>query len=174
MKCSCFWKIINYTRINNYLHFSMGKVLISAPFPYLVVKKKYYQFFCRRVDFSQFSKFKWKPLKILSLSSQFQNNHKTVFLSNFILKSKYEPDCQGLPAVTDPIKFHDLAFDLHQSWTSKAKICNAEFGVHFSTYLSWLKNCWELRLFYKLWNNTPFIFLLSLSNSYYKIILKVI
>ena len=64
----------------------------------------------------------------------------TVHFLTFNIKSKFEPDCQGLSGLTDPMKFHDLAFELHQSWTSKDKICNAEFGVHFLAYLSRLKN----------------------------------
>jgi len=47
---------------------------------------------------------------------------------------------QGLSGITDPMQFHDLVFDLHKTWTSKSRICNAEFGVHFSAYLSRLKN----------------------------------
>ena len=47
---------------------------------------------------------------------------------------------QGLSNITDPMRFHDLVLDFHNSWTFKSRICNAEFGVHFSAYLSRLKN----------------------------------
>merc|ERR1712012_749828 len=47
---------------------------------------------------------------------------------------------KGLSEIVDPMEFHDLVKDFHDSWTSNSKKCNAEFGVHFSAKINRLKN----------------------------------
>ena len=53
----------------------------------------------------------------------------TVHFLTFNTKSKFEPDCQGLSSLTDPMKFYDLAFELHQSWTSNLEVLRPKFAT---------------------------------------------